>query len=66
MKLAKIVFIAAGAWGIVTLAPLFFLVDVTGHHYTPPTTYPQFLRRATRAVHQMFGSLERSGQSSEL
>ena len=30
-------------WGIVTLTPLFFLVDVTGRSRSPPpTTYPQF------------------------
>ena len=42
MKFAKIVFIAAGVWGITVLTPLYFLVDVTGRHYAPPTTYPQF------------------------
>jgi hypothetical protein len=42
MKFAKIVFIAAGIWGIVVLTPLYFLIDVTGRHYAPPVTYPQF------------------------
>lgn len=42
MTFAKTVFIAAGVWGIVTLTPLFFLVDVTGRHYAFPATYPQF------------------------
>jgi hypothetical protein len=42
MKFAKIVFIGAGVWGIVVLTPLFFLFDVTGHQYAPPTSYPQF------------------------
>ena len=42
MRFAKIVFIAAGVWGIAILAPLFLLVDVTGRHYAPPATYPQF------------------------
>jgi hypothetical protein len=36
------VFIAAGVWGIVVLTPLYFLFDVTGRPYAPPTTYPQF------------------------
>jgi hypothetical protein len=42
MRFAKIVFIAAGVWGIVVLTPLYFLLDVTGRQYAPPTTYPQF------------------------
>jgi hypothetical protein len=29
MRFAKIVFIAAGVWGIVVLTPLYFLLDVT-------------------------------------
>jgi hypothetical protein len=42
MKFARIVFIAAGVWGMAALTPLFFLVDVTGRHYAPPVDYPQF------------------------
>ena len=42
MKFAKIVFIGAGVWGIVVLTPLYWLVDVTGRQYAPPSTYPQF------------------------
>lgn len=42
MKFARIVFIAAGVWGIVVLTPLYFLVDVTGRQYAPPTDYPGF------------------------
>jgi len=42
MRFAKIVFIAAGTWGIVVLAPLYFLLDVTGRQYASPTAYPQF------------------------
>ena len=42
MRFARIVFIAAGVWGIVVLTPLYFLLDVTGRHYPPPTAYPQF------------------------
>jgi hypothetical protein len=42
MRFAKIVYIAAGVWGIVVLTPLFFLFDLTGRHYPPPTSYPQF------------------------
>jgi hypothetical protein len=42
MKFAKIVFIAAGVWGIAVLTPLYFLVDLTARHWVPPTTYPHF------------------------
>jgi len=42
MTFAKIVFVAAGIWGIVVLTPLYFLVDVTGRQYAPPTAHPQF------------------------
>jgi hypothetical protein len=42
MKFARFVFIAAGIWGIVVLTPFYWLLDVTGRHYVPPTEYPQF------------------------
>lgn len=42
MRFAKIVFIAAGVWGIVVLTPLYLLLDITGRQYVPPTSYPQF------------------------
>lgn len=42
MRFAKVVFTAAGLWGIVVLTPLYFLVDVTGRQYAPPAAYPQF------------------------
>jgi hypothetical protein len=42
MKFAKLVFYAAGIWGVGVLAPLVFLVDVTGRHYRAPEVYPQF------------------------
>ena len=42
MRFAKAVFILAGIWGIAVLTPLFFLVDVTGRQYVPPTDYPHF------------------------
>jgi hypothetical protein len=42
MKFARIVFLVAGIWGIVVLTPLYWLVDVTGRSYSPPTDYPQF------------------------
>lgn len=42
MRFARVVFIAAGVWGIIVLTPLYFLLDVTGREYAPPTAYPQF------------------------
>jgi len=42
MTFAKYVFIGAGVWGILVLAPLFFLVDITGRAYAPPNDYPHF------------------------
>jgi len=42
MRFSRIVFIAAGLWGIAVLTPLYFLLDVTGRQYAPPTVYPHF------------------------
>jgi hypothetical protein len=42
MRFARFTFIGAGLWGIVVLIPLYWLVDVTGRPYSPPTDYPQF------------------------
>jgi len=42
MKFSRFVFIAAGVWGVVVLAPLFFLVDISGRQYPAPGSYPQF------------------------
>ena len=42
MRFARIVFIGAGIWGIYVLTPLYWLVDVTGRRYAPPTEYPHF------------------------
>ena len=42
MKFARLVFTGAGAWGIVVLTPLYFLVDLTGRRYTAPMDYPHF------------------------
>jgi hypothetical protein len=42
MRFPRIVFIGAGVWGVVVLTPLYFLVDLTGHQYAPPTEYPHF------------------------
>jgi hypothetical protein len=37
MRFAKWVFTVAGIWGVVVLMPLFWLVDLTGRRYPPPT-----------------------------
>src|SRR4030095_2907856 len=29
-------------WGVVVLTPLFFLYDISGRQYAPPTEYPHF------------------------
>ena len=42
MRFARIVFLGAGVWGIAVLTPLFWLIDVTGRRYSPPTDYPHF------------------------
>jgi len=42
MRFAKVVFISAGIWGMAVLTPLYWLVDVTGRHYSPPADYPHF------------------------
>ena len=33
MRFAKFVFIGAGIWGIVVIAPLYFLLDISGQEY---------------------------------
>jgi hypothetical protein len=42
MKVARIVFTAAGLWGIVVLTPLYFTFDLVGRWYPPPVTHPDF------------------------
>lgn len=39
---ARSVFVVAGVWGIAALAPLLFLVDLSGRRYAPPADYPHF------------------------
>ena len=39
MRFARVVFIAAGVWGIVVLTPVFFRVDSTWRQYAAPTAY---------------------------
>ena len=42
MKFAKIVFWVAGIWGVVTLAPLYFILDMIGRQDPPAITHPLF------------------------
>lgn len=42
MRFARWVFTGAGVWGIIVLTPLYFLVDLTGRPYPPPSDYPHF------------------------
>ena len=42
MRFARFVFIGAGIWGIGVLMPFYWLFDVTGRSYAPPTDYPHF------------------------
>jgi hypothetical protein len=39
MRFARIVFVVVGLWGLLVLTPLFFLVDITGRQYFPPTAF---------------------------
>ncbi|HKM82036.1 MAG TPA: hypothetical protein VJY15_13870 [Candidatus Acidoferrum sp.] len=42
MKFAKVVFWVAGIWGVVVLAPLFFMFDLIGRKDPPAITHPGF------------------------
>jgi hypothetical protein len=42
MRLAKIVFWAAGIWGVLVITPLFFMFDLIGRQDPPPITHPGF------------------------
>ncbi|MBZ5616099.1 MAG: hypothetical protein LAO23_19000 [Acidobacteriia bacterium] len=42
MKFAKVVFWAAGIWGVLVLTPLYFMFDVIGRQDPPPITHPAF------------------------
>lgn len=42
MKFARIVFNIAAAWGVILLAPLYFLFDRIGIDDPPPITHPGF------------------------
>ena len=42
MKFAKVVFWVAGIWGLVVIAPLYFLFDLIGKQDPPVITHPGF------------------------
>jgi len=42
MKFAKVVFWVAGIWGVLVIAPLYFLFGVIGRNDPPAITHPGF------------------------
>lgn len=42
MKLAKIVFLVAGIYGLIVLVPGYFMEAQTGRDYPPPITHPEY------------------------
>ena len=42
MKFARIVFWIATVWGVLVLAPLYFMFDLIGRQDPPPITHPAF------------------------
>ena len=41
MKFAKVVFLVAGIYGLIVLAPQYFLEAQTGRDFPPPITHPE-------------------------
>ena len=42
MRFAKLVFGIAGAWGLIVIFPLYFLLDSVGRLTPPPVTHPEY------------------------
>ncbi|MGH9776305.1 MAG: hypothetical protein ACRD50_15335 [Candidatus Acidiferrales bacterium] len=42
MRFGKIVFLVAGIWGVLLIAPLYFMFDVIGRQDPPAITHPGF------------------------
>jgi hypothetical protein len=42
MNFARIVFRVAGVWGVLLVAPLYFIFDTIGQQDPPPITHPAF------------------------
>jgi hypothetical protein len=41
MKFARAVFLVAGIFGVLVIAPMFFLEDYLNRQYPPPVTHPE-------------------------
>lgn len=42
MRFSRVVFRIAAAWGFLSVAPMFFLLDRFGRDNPPPVTHPEF------------------------
>lgn len=42
MKLARVLFLIAGMWGVLVITPLYFLFETIGRQDPPPITHPGF------------------------
>ena len=42
LKFARYVFTGAGIWGLIVLAPLYWLIDLSGRQWPAPLNYPHF------------------------
>jgi len=42
VRFAQLVFRIAGIWGVLVLAPFYFLYDSVGNATPPPVTHPEF------------------------
>ena len=42
MRLARLVFMIAGIYGLIVLVPQYFFEERTGHDYPPPITHPEY------------------------
>jgi hypothetical protein len=63
MKFAKIVFWIAGGWGVLVLAPLYFMFDTIGRQDPPVITHPQFFYGFAEPRGASFFEKERSNST---
>jgi hypothetical protein len=42
MRFARVVFLLAGIYGLIVIAPQYFLETNTGHDFPPPINHPEF------------------------
>ena len=59
MRFARIVFTVAGVWGVVVLAPLYWLVDLTGTSLRSADRLPAVLLRVSVGGHGVANRLSR-------